>query len=72
MINHLTVSFEPERYKDTYVQEMKKIIQQKAKGRAVHPKTEAPRSSKVSDIMSLLQASLETNKKSGKRARHTA
>lgn len=72
LIDHLTVSFEPKLYKDTYVQEMKKIIQQKAKGRPIHPKTEAPRSSKVSDIMSLLQASLETNKKPIKKTRHTA
>lgn len=72
LIDHLTVSFKPERYKDTYVQEMKKIIQYKAKGRAIHPKTEAPKSSKVSDIMSLLQASLETNKKPGRRTHHTA
>jgi len=72
LIDHLTVSFQPERYKDSYVQEMKKIIQQKAKGRAIHPKTEAPKSSKVSDIMSLLKASLESNHKPKKRTRHTA
>jgi DNA end-binding protein Ku len=72
LIDHLTVPFKPERYKDTYVQEMKKIIQQKAKGRAIHPKTEAPRSSKVCDIMSLLQASLEKNKKPERKTRHTA
>lgn len=73
LIDHLTVPFKPEQYKDSYVQEMKKIIQQKAKGRPIHPKTEAPRSSKVSDIMSLLQASLETNhKKPERKTRRTA
>lgn len=72
LIDHLTTSFKPAQYKDTYVQEMKKIIQQKAKGRAVHPKTEAPKSSKVHDIMSLLQASLENNKKPAKKSRRTA
>lgn len=72
LIDHLTVPFKPERYKDTYVQEMKKIIQQKAKGRTIHPKTEAPKSTKVCDIMSLLQASLETSKKPERRTRRTA
>jgi DNA end-binding protein Ku len=74
LIDQLTVPFEPKRYKDSYVQEMKKIIRQKAKGRTIHPSTDAPKSTKVTDIMSLLQASLETDKKSAKRtrARHTA
>jgi DNA end-binding protein Ku len=72
LIDQLTTSFKPQQFHDTYAQEMKQIIKQKAKGRTIHPKTEAPPSTKVSDIMSLLQASLETNKKSTKKTRHTA
>lgn len=63
LIDHLTTSFVPQEYSDTFTDEMKKIIKQKSKGRAVHPKTEAPKSTKVHDIMSLLKESLETQKK---------
>lgn len=62
LIDHLTVPFEPQDFKDTYMEEIKQIIKQKAKGRPVHPKTEEPKSTKVHDIMSLLQASLESKK----------
>lgn len=74
LIDHLTLPFEPTEYKDTYVKEMKEIIRQKAKGKAIHPKTAKPQSTKVHDIMSLLQASLETKKKpsSKKRQKKTA
>ena len=59
LIDKLTVPFNPKKYKDTYVEEIKEVIKQKAKGRRIHPKTEAPPSTKVHDIMSLLHASLE-------------
>lgn len=59
LIDQLTVPFEPQKYKDTFTEEIKQIIKQKAKGRPIHPKTEEPAPSKVHDIMSLLQASLE-------------
>lgn len=69
LIDQLTVPFEPTEYKDTFTEEMKKMIKQKAKGKPIHPKTEKPQSTKVHDIMSLLQASLENNKKPQKRSR---
>lgn len=72
LIDQLTVPFKPTVYKDTYTEEIKEIIKQKAKGRPVHPKTEAPAATKVHDIMSLLQASLENKKKPQKRSRKTA
>lgn len=68
LIEQLTAPFEPKVYKDTYVEELKQTIKQKSKGRPVHPKTEEPKASKVQDIMSLLQASLEGKKKSPKKA----
>lgn len=70
LIDHLTVPFKPQTYKDTYTSEIKQIIKQKAKGRPIHPKTEEPRSTKVHDIMSLLQASLETKKKPPQKKPH--
>jgi len=59
LIDHLTVPFTPEKYKDTYTEVLKTIIKQKSKGKTVHPKTEEPKPTKVHDIMSLLKASLE-------------
>ena len=60
LIDHLTVPFTPAKYKDTYIEEIKEIIKQKAKGKIIHPKTEkAEPSGKVHDIMTLLQASLD-------------
>lgn len=67
LINQLTIPFEPSEYKDTYTEEIKQIIKQKSKGRPVHPKTQEPKPTKVHDIMSLLQASLENKKKPAKK-----
>lgn len=67
LINHLSTKFKPAEYKDTYSEELKKIIIQKSKGRPIHPKGEEPKMSKVQDIMSLLKASLDEKKKPTKR-----
>jgi len=72
LIDQLTVPFEPTEFKDTYAEQLKKIIKQKAKGRPIHPKTEEPQYTKVHDIMSLLQASLENKKKGSKKTHKTA
>lgn len=57
LIDQLTDSFQPEKYTDTYVEDLKKIIKHKKK---MTPKKEkAP--TKVHDIMSLLKQSLEKN-----------
>ncbi len=69
LIDQLTVPFNPREYKDTFTEEIKDLIKQKTKGRPVHPKTEAPKSTKVHDIMSLLQASLKNKKKTPTRRR---
>lgn len=63
LIDHLTTSFKPKEYKDTFTEEMKQIIKQKSKGRPIHPKTQEPKVSKVHDIMTLLQNSLEKEKR---------
>lgn len=59
LIDQLTAPFQPKKYKDTFTQEIKQAIKKKARGRPIHPKTDAPRSTKVHDIMSLLEESLE-------------
>ncbi|HEV3270411.1 MAG TPA: Ku protein [Candidatus Rhabdochlamydia sp.] len=67
LIDHLTTSFKPKDYKDTFTEEIKQIIKQKTKGRPIHPKTQEPKVSKVHDIMTLLQNSLEKEKRPKKR-----
>ncbi len=58
LIDQLTVSFNPKKYKDTYVEEVKQIIKRKAHGRPLQPKKEKHPSPKVHDIMTLLEESL--------------
>ncbi len=67
LIKTMTAAFKPRQFKDTYNQELKKIIQTKVKGRKVELETpkKAP-NAKVYDIMSALKASLE--EKTRKRA----
>ncbi len=72
LVDQLTAHFNPKKYKDTYNEEIKEIIKQKAKGKKVHPKGKEPKPSKVQDIMSLLKASLEEQPKKSKAKRRTA
>jgi DNA end-binding protein Ku len=59
LIDQLSASFTPKKYKDTYTEEVKQVIKQKAKGKKIQPETEEAPSHKIHDIMSLLQQSLE-------------
>lgn len=63
LIDQLTGKFKAESYKDTYTNELMKVIEQKIKGvpgkKGKIKKAEA-KPSKVHDIMSLLKASLES------------
>jgi DNA end-binding protein Ku len=52
--------FRPENYKDTYTEELLKIIEQKQKGKPVKAaKGMAPKATEASDLMDLLKASLK-------------
>lgn len=60
LIEHLTTKFHPLEYKDTYTDEIKTMIEKKAKGKKIRPQGhEIQKVTKVHDIMSLLKASLE-------------
>ena len=72
LIENLTVPFKPKKYKDTYIEEIKQIIKKKEKGQPIHPKTKEPKPTKIQDIMTLLQESLETKKKPKKKSRKIA
>ncbi|MBX9853480.1 MAG: Ku protein [Cytophagaceae bacterium] len=64
LIEQLTEKFQPSHYKDTYVDELKKIIEAKSEGKTIQVKGgEAPEPTRVKDLMDVLKASLETNKK---------
>lgn len=69
LIDHLTTSFKPKEYTDSYVEEVMELIEKKAKGKKIHPKGQGKKPSKVHDIMSLLKASLEESKPVKKRKR---
>ncbi len=62
LIDQLTTDFRPKVYKDTYIQDLKRIIEEKARGIAPRPKGEAPKPSNVRDLMKLLKTSIETTK----------
>lgn len=59
LINQMSIPFNPKEFHDSYTEELKEMIKQKAKGKPVHPKTKETPSPKVHDIMSLLQESLK-------------
>jgi len=62
LVNQLTDKFKPEEFKDTFSDEIKQIIEQKAKGldiTAELAKLEAPADS---DLLETLRASLEKAK----------
>lgn len=59
LIDKLTKPFKPQKYKDTYVEDLKQIIRKKARHRKVLAKGHAVRPSKVQDLTALLRASLE-------------
>lgn len=63
LIDSMTTKFKPEKYKDTYTQELKKIIQNKARGKKVIKKPTKVREAKVIDLMSALKASLTEKRK---------
>ena len=67
LIEQLTKPFRPSNYSDTYIDEVKKIITQKSKGKKVKFKQEKSEEPKIHDIMALLKESLVKHKKKGRK-----
>ena len=67
LIQSLVGDFHPEKYKDTYRENLKKLIAAKAKGKEMKAAPE-PAPTKVVDIMEALQKSLAEKKQQPKRA----
>jgi DNA end-binding protein Ku len=59
LIKQLSRKFNLKEYKDTYIEELKKIIEQKAKGQKVKRIGKVPRATKSKNLMTLLKASIK-------------
>lgn len=60
LVQELSKPFKPERYSDTYIEEVRGLIKKKAKGKKIHfKKTPPAKSSKRVDIIPLLKKSLK-------------
>ena len=62
LIKQLATKFDPEKYKNTYNDDLMKIIEAKAKGKTKKIETKAEVSAKATDLMAQLKASLEAGK----------
>jgi DNA end-binding protein Ku len=63
LIDQLTEKFEPEAFKDTYINELKKVIKAKAAGKEIHIAEPKKPTATVKDLMDVLKQSLETRKR---------
>ena len=60
-----TTTWKPERYKDTYQDELKAAIEAKRKGKEVHRAAEVDEGEEPIDLMEALRASVEATRKKG-------
>jgi DNA end-binding protein Ku len=58
-IEQLTEKFKPEQFRDTYKEELERLIEAKSKGETVSVKGKEPVPTKMEDLMSLLKESVE-------------
>ena len=58
-INQITEPFHPEQYRDTYTDELRRVIAEKIKGKVPATKGERPIPTGIADLMSKLRESLE-------------
>ncbi|MCS4224562.1 Ku protein [Sphingobacterium sp. BIGb0165] len=63
LIKSLAETFDPSKYRDTYNEDLLKIIKQKAKGKNIKPKETKEPAGKATDLMAMLKASLESGKR---------
>jgi DNA end-binding protein Ku len=64
LVEQLSEKFDPAAFKDTYIDELKKIIKAKAAGKNIRIVTEPKKqTATVKDLMSVLKQSLESSKK---------
>ena len=68
LVEQLTEPWEPEKFKDTYIEDLMRIIQEKVEGKEVEPVEDEPVPIEVTDLFSKLSQSLDMarNKSNGK------
>jgi DNA end-binding protein Ku len=62
IIDALTTTWDPERYADTYREQVLDLLERKAKGQEIVVEETAPEPAKVVDLMAALEASLEQSR----------
>jgi DNA end-binding protein Ku len=62
LIDQLTEAWQPEQYKDTYTEDLLRIIQEKVEGREIQPAEDEPVPIEVTDLFAKLSESLEMAK----------
>ena len=63
IIDSLTTDWKPSKYRDTYTEELRELIEAKAKGKEVTVEPAAETPSNVLDLMEALQASVDQHRK---------
>lgn len=63
LIDQLTAKFDPAKYKDSYIEDLKQLIEEKAHGQKPKIAAKAPQPSNVTDMMALLKESLKHKRK---------
>lgn len=63
LVEQLSEPFNPEQYRDTFTDEIKQIIEQKAQGIDIEAIQAQPEATDDSDLLKILQASIESSKK---------
>ncbi|WP_243373653.1 Ku protein [Geotalea sp. SG265] len=63
LIERYTTTFDPAKYKDSYIDDLRRIIEEKAQGIQPQPQGKRPQPTNVVDMMALLKKSLEEKKR---------
>lgn len=71
LVEQLTEPFKPEQYKDTYIEELKKVIEAKAEGKEITTTEKAPHATETKDLFKALEASFEAAKGSKPQSKST-
>lgn len=66
LINQMTETFKPERFKDEYNEKIKKAIKRKIAGNEIIETKDEPQPAKIINLMEALQKSLQSNKSKAK------
>ena len=71
LVDSLTTDWKPERYHDTFTEELRSRIEAKEAGEEITPEPEPERDEKVVDLMQALEASVKDAKSQRRRSRGT-